>query len=161
MKRTGTCTVRLSGRDITSEWAIRSGSACCTASRIFSLCRSQSRVPRENKSYQRLPCSPARVSDRLMQAYLSDPLLLRQQRGHIVERFAGAMRVVAVLCDHALLHGGDLLLRLIIRTRHRRHQTQHIAPLLEQIFLHRLFQAAMAIEGEILTALEGHHRLAH
>src|SRR5690606_36486706 len=112
MNSTGTCTVRLSGRDSTSERAIRSGSACCTASRIFSLCRSQSRVPRENRSYQRLPCSPARVSDILMEAYLSQPLLLGQQRGYVIERLAGAMRIVAVLVDQPLLHGGDLLARL-------------------------------------------------
>ena len=87
----------------------RTRAACpCTASRTFSLCRSQSRAPREKRSYQRRLCG--------------DPdhepgSLLREQRGHVVQRFARAVRVVAVLVDQPLLDHRDLLARLVVGPR--------------------------------------------
>ena len=45
---------------ITSALAISSGRCWCTASRTFSLWRSQSRAPRENRSYHPCPLSTIR-----------------------------------------------------------------------------------------------------
>ena len=55
--RTGTRTVDVP-LDMTSAPATTSGRCARTASRTFSLCRNQSRAPREKRSYQALTLSP-------------------------------------------------------------------------------------------------------
>src|SRR4029079_9132286 len=78
--RTGTCTV-LSARGSTSLLAISSGSFSLTAERTLSLWRSQSRAPREKRSYQ-LRSAPGRSmkSEDLVSTSRYSPLFLRQQR---------------------------------------------------------------------------------
>src|SRR5690349_13728553 len=147
---TGTATVRLPGRVIRSLPASRSGSVSFTASRTFWLCRSQSLAPRENSSYQGVSAAMRMVTS-----------FLRQQRGHVVERLAGAVAVVAILVDQALLHHRDLLPRLVVRPRRRGDEAQHVAALLEQVLLDRVVQRRVRVEGELLAALVGAHRLPH
>src|SRR5882672_8648960 len=147
---TGTATVRLPEPVIRSELARSSGSVSLTASRTFSLWRSQSRAPRENRSYQGVSAAMRIVT-----------LLLREQRRHVVERLAGTVRVVGVLVDQALLDHRDLLARLVVRARRGGDQAQDIAPALEQVLLDRVVQRRVAVERELLAALVGAHRLAH
>src|SRR5258706_5391732 len=147
---TGTITVRLLGPVIRSDPASSSGSPPFTASRTFWLCRSQSRAPGETRSYQGVP-----AATRIVISFLGE------QRRHVVERLAGAVRVVAVLVDQALLHHRDLLPRLVVGAGRRAHQAQHVAALLEEILLDRVVQRRVAVERELLAALEGAHRLAH
>src|SRR5258705_1298398 len=110
---TGTITVRLLGPVIRSAPASNSGSPPFTASQTFWLCRSQSRAPREKRSYQGVSA-----------AILIKKLLLCEQRGDVIQRLAGAVRVVAVLVDQALLDHRDLLPRLVVRARGGAHQAQ-------------------------------------
>src|SRR6266404_958607 len=147
---TGTATVRLPGRVIRSELASSSGSVSFTASRTFSLWRSQSRAPREKRSYQGVSAA--------MRTVIS---FLREERGHVVERLASAVRVVPVLVHQALLHHGDLLPRLVIGARGRGHQAQYVAPAFEQVLLHRVVQRGVRVERELLAALVRAHRLSH
>src|SRR5262249_22895708 len=88
-------------------------------------------------------------------------LLLGQQGGYIAQRFLRAVLVVAVFADQALLYDGDFLARVLIGSRSRGHQAQHIAPLFEQVLLDGLAHARMARELELLSGLEGHHGLAY
>src|SRR5512134_2116417 len=128
--------------------ASSSGRLSFTAARTFWLCRSQSLAPRENSSYQGVSAAM-----RIMNA----SSFLRQQAGHVVQRLAGAVRVVAVFVDQALLDHRDLLPRLLVRARRRRNQAQHVAALLEEILLHRVVQRRVAVERELLAALVGAH----
>src|SRR3989442_4760743 len=147
---TGTATVRLPGPVIRSELARSSGSVSLTASRTFSLWRSQSRAPREKRSYQGVSAARRIVT-----------LFLREQRRYVVERLARAVRVVGVLVDQALLDHRDLLARLVVRACRRGDQAQHVAAALEEILLDRVVQRRVAVERELLAALVGAHRLAH
>src|SRR6266850_993910 len=147
---TGTATVRLPEPVMRSELDRSSGSVSLTASCTFSLWRSQSRAPRENRSYQGVSAAMRIVT-----------LLLREQGGHVVERFARAVRVVGVLVDQALLDHRDLLARLVVRACRGGHQAQHVAPALEEILLDRVVQRRVAVEGELLAALVGAHRLTN
>src|SRR5688572_1281526 len=88
-------------------------------------------------------------------------LLLRQQCGHVVERFLRAVLVVAIFLDEALLHRRDLVLGLVVGPRLRRHEPQYVAALLEQVLLDGLVQARVIVERELLAGLERDHRLAH
>src|SRR3982751_4955176 len=133
---TGTATVRL-GRVIRSAPARRSGSVSFTASRTFSLCRSQSRAPLEKRSYQGVSAEMRRVIS-----------FLGEERRHVVERLASAVRFVAVLVYQALLDDGDLLARVVVRARGRGDQAQHVAPALEEVLLHRVVQRSVRVEGE-------------
>src|SRR5207237_7717953 len=105
---TGTATVRLPLPVIRSELASSSGSVSFTASRTFSLWRNQSRAPRENRSYHGVS-----AAIRIVTSFLGE------QRGDVIERFARAVRVVAVLVDQALLDHRDLLARLVVGTCRR------------------------------------------
>src|SRR4051794_33143024 len=96
-----------------SEPATRSGSVCFTASRTFWLCLSQSRAPREKRSYQGVSA-----------AILIKKSLLGEQCGDVIERLPGAVRVVAVFVHQALLHHGDLLPRVVVRTGGGAHQPE-------------------------------------
>src|SRR5689334_3620296 len=107
-----------------SEPARRSGSVSFTASRTFSLWRSQSRAPREKRSYQGV--SAAR---RMLMRKVSS--FLGEERRHVVQRLARAVRVVAVLVDQALLDHRDLLARLVVGARRRGDEAQDVAPALE------------------------------
>src|SRR6185295_15330841 len=151
---TGTATVRLPLPVIRSELDSSSGSVSLTASRTFSLCRSQSLAPLEKRSYQGVSAA-IRIVIRKTRSFL------RQQRRHVVEGLAGAVRVVAVLVVQPLLHHRDLLARLVVRPGGRGHQAQHVAPALEQVLLDRVVQRRVRIESELLAALVGAHRLAH
>src|SRR5438309_3274129 len=147
---TGTATVRLPGPVMRSELARSSGSVSLTASRTFSLWRSQSRAPRENRSYQGVSAARRIVT-----------LFLGEERRHAVERLAGTVRVVGVLVDQALLDHRDLLARLVVRACRGGDQAQDIAPALEQVLLDRVVQRRVAVERELLAALVGAHRLPH
>src|SRR3954470_17182741 len=147
---TGTATVRLPGPVIRSELAKSSGSVSFTASRTFSLCRSQSLAPLEKRSYQGVSAAMRIVTS-----------FLGEQRGDVIQRFAGAVRVVAILVHQALLHHGDLLPGLVIRTGGRADQPQHVAPALEEVLLHRVVQGCVRVERELLAALVRAHRLPH
>src|SRR5882672_931087 len=161
--RTGTLTVRAPPLT-TSAPAMMSGRRSRTASRTFSLWRSQSRAPRENNSYQPLI--------RGLGALISDSstavprcalvaLLLRQEGGDVVQGLFGAVFVVAVFADQALLYGGDLLARFIIRTGGRSDQPQDVAAFLEQVLLDRFMHAGVTVQRELLAGLESDHGLAH
>src|SRR4029077_17883331 len=104
--RIGTRTVRSCGRVSRSGPLSRSGKLLLTDSRTFSLCRSQSRAPRENSSYHGISAAMrdarGRFSDGSLMAALS---LLRQQRGHVVERFARAVLIVAIFVHHPFFDG--------------------------------------------------------
>src|SRR5260370_29001243 len=89
------------------------------------------------------------------------PLLLGEERGDVAERLLGTVLVVAVLADQALLYHGDLLARVIVRTRGGGYQAQHVAALLEQVLLDSLAHPGMTDELELLARLKGHHGLAH
>src|SRR4029079_6482231 len=52
--------------------------------------------------------------------------LLGQQRGDVVERFARAVRVVAVFVDQALFDHGDLLTGLVVRAGRRGDEAKHV-----------------------------------
>src|SRR5690242_2472994 len=147
---TGTATVRLAEPVIRSAPARSSGSVSFTASRTFWLWRSQSLAPRENSSYQGVSAAMRIVTS-----------FLGEQRRHVVQRLAGAMAVVAVLVHQALLHHRDLLARLVVRARRRGDEPQHVAALLEEILLDRVVQRRVRVEGELLAALVGAHRLPH
>src|ERR1700756_1719300 len=163
--RTGTRTVRAPPL-MTSPPAMMSGRLARTASRTFSSWRSQSRAPRENSSYHfaapavspRLP--PASSIRATRTPFPRAPLLLGEQRRDVAERLLGAVLVVAVFGDQALLHDRDLLTRVLVRARGRGHQPQHVAALLEQVLLDRLAHPRVARELELLARLEGHHGLA-
>src|SRR5205085_3106977 len=147
---TGTATVRLPGRVMRSEFARSSGRLSFTASRTFSLWRSQSRAPLENRSYQGVSAAMRIVTS-----------FLGEQRGDVIERFARAVRVVAVLVDQALLDHRNLLARLVVGTCRRGYEAQDIAPALEQVLLDRVVQRRVRVERELLAALVGAHRLPH
>src|SRR6267142_252214 len=147
---TGTATVRLPLPVIRSEFESSSGSVSLTASRTFSLCRSQSLAPLEKRSYHGVSAAMRMVTS-----------FLGEQRGHVVERFARAVRAVAVLVDQAFLHHRDLLAGLVVRAGSRAHQAQHVAPALEEVLLDRVVQGRVRVERELLAALVGAHRLAH
>src|SRR5262249_40904136 len=119
-KRTGTWTV-LSARGRTSLFAMSSGNFSRTAERTLSLCLSQSRAPREKRSYQcrSAPGRSMKSDDLVSTARSSLPLLLRQQGSHVVERLFRAVRVVAVLLDQPLLDSGNLLLGVLVGPRTR------------------------------------------
>src|SRR5215472_18672214 len=151
--RTGTRTVRAPPLT-TLPPARMSGRLFLTASRTFSLWRNQSRDPRENRSYQPVISGVCASSG----APFIPVLLLREQRRHVVERFLGAVSVVAVFADQPFLHHRDLVARVIVRARARGDQAQHLAPLLEQVLLDGLVQTDVARERELLADLEGHHR---
>src|SRR5256885_1622915 len=112
---TGTATVRLPLPVMRSPLDRSSGSVSLTASRTFSLCRSQSLAPLEKRSYQGVSAAMRIVTS-----------FLGEQRGDVIQRFAGAVRVVAILVHQALLHHGDLLPGLVIRTGGRADQPQHV-----------------------------------
>src|SRR5688572_132626 len=181
--RTGTRTV-VAPPLSTSAPATICGRCCRTASRTLSLWRSQSRAPRENKSYQ--PCSPgllppppeppppdvlslmccvATSSDFIVESdqgpFDARPLLLRQQCRDVAERFLSAVLVVTILRREAVLHRRNFLTRLVVRPRRGSHQPQYIAALLEQVLLDRLAHARVAVEGELLAGLVRDHGLAH
>src|SRR4051812_5288 len=149
---TGTATVRL-GRVIRSAPARRSGRVSFTASRTFWLCRNQSRAPLEKRSYQGVSAD--------MRIAIRRSSFLGEQRGHVVERFTRAVRVVAVFIDQALLDHGDLLPRVVIRTSRRGDESQDVAPALEKVLLDRVVQRSVRVEREFLAALVRAHRLAH
>src|SRR5574342_246011 len=144
---------------------MRSGRLARTASRTFSLWRSQSRAPRENSSYQEPPrpesSRPVESVFMVVSSFAAlafrVPSLLRQESGHVVHRLLGAVLVVAVVLDEPLLHRGDLLLRLFVGARPRRDQPQNFPPLLEQVLLDGVVQAGVAVQAELLTGLERHH----
>src|SRR5262249_55252313 len=138
------------GRVIRSELARSSGSVSFTASRTFSLWRSQSRAPREKRSYQGVSAATRIVIS-----------FLREQRSDVVERLASAVRVVPVLVHEALLHHGDLLPRFLVRPRRRAYQAQDVAPAFEQILLDCVMQRSVRIERELLAALVRAHRLPY
>src|SRR5688500_1544955 len=162
---TGTATVRL-GRVIRSEPASRSGRLSFTAARTFWLCRSQSLAPLEKSSYQGvsaamrimvLPwekgsgpfswkqswpaCNPEKGPDPF-----SSFSFLCQQRRHVVERFTGAVGVVAVLVDQALLDHRDFLAGLGVGPLGGAHPAQHIPALLAAVLLARVPQRGVAVE---------------
>src|SRR5690606_32071142 len=162
--RTGTRTV-LDPPPSTSAPATIGGRWRRTASRTFSLCRNQSRAPREKRSYQ--PASPGPPSaDSLMS--LSQPrsrrrlvLLLREERRDVAQRLFRTVFVVTVFGRQSFLNRGYLSARLVIRPRRRRDQPQHVATLLEQVLFDGFAHARMAVERELLADLVGHHGLAH
>src|SRR6202040_2864411 len=84
----------------TSPPAMASGRCERTASRTFSLCRSQSRAPRENRSYQPAIVALLEVESTLVT--LSS--LLRQQRRHVVQRLLCTVLVVPIFGDQSLLY---------------------------------------------------------
>src|ERR1700676_2569039 len=108
----------------TSPPAIASGKCARTASRTFSLCRSQSRAPRENRSYQPAIVALLDVDSSLL-TYNScrNPLdrrsLLRQQRRDVVQSLLCAMLVIPIFGDQPLLYRRDFLLCVIVRARAR------------------------------------------
>src|SRR5271165_1840918 len=133
--RTGTRTV-LAPPLMMSDPATICGRCSRTAARIFSLCRSQSRAPRENSLYQ--PAMSGR-SGPLASLGMVAPqlgwchgccLLLRQQRGDVTQRFFGAVFVIAIFLDESLLDDGYLLPGFIVGPGRGGHQAQHVAPLL-------------------------------
>src|SRR5690606_8083659 len=138
-----------------------------TESRTFSSCRSQSRAPREKRSYQLLkptgPCSlPLSViAYRPSELTLGLISLLGQQGRDVAQRFLRAVLVIAVILHQPLLYDGDLLLCFLVRSCRRRNEPQHVSPLLEQILLDRLAHPRVARELELLAGLERDHRLAH
>src|SRR5688572_4560562 len=114
---TGTITVRFLLEPVIRSSPERiSGRVFLTASRTFWLWRSQSRAPLEKRSYQG-------VSAAILTMRRS---FLGEQRGHVVERFARAMRVVAVFVHQPLLDHRDLLPRLVVGTRARGYEAQHV-----------------------------------
>src|SRR3954463_1948914 len=134
---TGTITVRfLLSPVIRSSPERISGSVFLTASRTFWLCRSQSRAPLEKRSYHGVSAAIRIMS------------FLGEQAGHVVQRFAGAVRVVAVLVDQPLLDHRDLLAGLVVGPGARGDQAQHVAALLEEVLLNRVVQRRVAVEGE-------------
>src|SRR6476646_5648250 len=156
---TGTITVRfLLSPVIRSSPERISGSVFLTASRTFWLCRSQSRAPLEKRSYQGVSAAILIMTDCLF-PFLS--LLLRQECRYVIERFARAVRVVAVLVDQPLLDHRDLLAGLVVGPGARGHPAPHVAALLEEVLLHRVVQRRVAVEGEFLAALVRAHRLPH
>src|SRR5580700_674323 len=164
--RTGTRTVRVLSL-MTSPPAMICGRCSRTDSRTFSSCRSQSRAPRENSSYHfASPSAPVSLPLSLMVFRCSAPcaaceLLLGQQCRHVAQGLLGTVLVVAIFLHEALLHHGNLLPCVVIRTRGRGDQPQHVATLLEQILLDGLTHAGVAHQLELLASLEGHHGLAH
>src|ERR1700761_3344843 len=130
--RTGTRTVRAVSL-ITSPLAMIFGRCSRTASRTFSSCRSQSRAPRENRSYHLASPSELDSSPLAAMTVLRRHLLLCQQCRDVAQRFLGTVLVVAILLDQSLLNHGYLLPRLIVGARGRSHEPQHIAALLEQV----------------------------
>src|ERR1700721_2732849 len=112
--RTGTRTVRAPCL-MMSDPATICGRCSRTASRIFSLCRSQSREPRENSSYQplRVSASPL-VESVLIQVPVSGCdvigyLLLRQQRRDVVQCLLRTVLVITILLYEPFLNDGYLL----------------------------------------------------
>src|SRR5579871_188196 len=162
--RTGTRTVREPSL-MMSEPATIWGRCSRTASRIFSLCRSQSREPRENSSYHEFSVSESSPEESELMNVLSrcrawPALLLRQQSGHVIQCLLCAVLVVTVLLDQSLLDHGNLLSCLIVWPCGRGYESQHVAPLLEQVLLDRLTHPRMARQSELLSGLERDHRLA-
>src|SRR6185437_8717124 len=161
--RTGTRTVRAFSL-MTSPPAMICGRCSRTDSRTFSSCRSQSRAPRENRSYHF-----ARPSALFSLSLMARPsfrcsgcaLLLREESRDVAQRFLGAVLVVAVFLHQAFLHHRDLLTCIVVGPRRRGHEAQHVPALLEQVLLDRLAHARMAHKLELLPGLERHHRLAH
>src|SRR5271157_4215177 len=102
--RTGTCTVRAPSLMMLDPATI-CGRCSRTAARIFSLCRSQSRAPRENSSYQPLMSGRSGPAESVfMVAPYSGwrhgcGLLLRQKRRDVAQGLFGAVFVVAIFFD--------------------------------------------------------------
>ena len=125
-RRTGTSTVRSAGpRDQVRRR--RSGRAGCPRpTRALSRCGAASRARRARTgrtsrlggdAQRRLPArwrsELIGVSESVRRAAADMRVLfLREQRGDVVQRFAGAVGVVAVLVDQPLLDHRDLLLRV-------------------------------------------------
>src|SRR5271167_1332656 len=136
--RTGTRTVRAPPL-MMSDPATICGRCSRTAARIFSLCRSQSRAPRENSSYQPLITGGAGpVESEFMVAPQlgwrhGRRLLLRQKRGDVTQSLFGAVFVIAIFLDESLLNDGNLLTSFIVGSRGGGHQAQDVAPFLEEI----------------------------
>src|SRR5271170_1911747 len=161
--RTGTRTVRAPPL-MMSEPATICGRCSRTAARIFSLCRSQSRAPRENSLYQPLMRGRSGPSVFMVAPQLGwrhgRGLLLRQQRGDVTQSLLGAVFVIAIFLDQPLLDDGYFLTGFIVGSGGGGHQSQHIATLLEEILLDGLANARVAAEVKFLAGLEGHHGLA-
>src|ERR1700748_2996512 len=106
--RTGTRTVRALSL-MTSAPETICGRCLRTASRTFSSCRSQSRAPRENRSYH---LASPRAPPSSLFAVIS---LLCQQSGDVAQCLLGAVLVVSVLLDETLLNHRNLLPGLFVR----------------------------------------------
>src|ERR1700728_4253167 len=87
-------------------------------------------------------------------------LLLRQQRGDVVQRLLRAVLVITILLHEAFLHYRNLLAGLIVGPRSGRDEPQHVAPLLEKVLLDGLADPRMARQPELLAGLERDHGLA-
>src|ERR1700693_775248 len=106
----------------TSPPAIASGKCARTASRTLSLCRSQSRAPRENRSYQPATVALLEVESPL----LTLSSLLRQQCGHVVQCLLRTVLVIPIFGNQPLLDTRDLLLRVIVGARTGSDQTKNV-----------------------------------
>src|SRR5262245_16683398 len=109
-----------------------SGRLARTASRTFSSWRSQSRAPREKRSYHfAAPAfSPCPLPPSIAYSYSfsearATPLLLGEQGRDVAQGFLGTVLVVAVLAHQSLLHDRNLLARVLVRARGGSHQAQH------------------------------------
>src|SRR5271163_3617740 len=134
--RTGTrtvCAPPLMMSDPATIW----GRCSRTAARIFSLCRSQSRAPRENSSYQPLMtgCAGPLESGFMVAPHLGwrhgRSLLLRQKRCDVAQGLFGAVLVITIFLDESLLDDGDFLTSVVVRSGGGRHQSQYVALFLE------------------------------
>ncbi len=67
------------------------------------------------------------------------------------------MLVIAVLLHQPLLNHGDFLARIVVRSRRRGHQAQHVAALFEQVLLYRFAHPRVACKAELFAGLEGDH----
>src|SRR5579862_1700938 len=134
--RTGTRTVREPSLMMSEPETIW-GRWARTASRIFSLCRNQSREPRENRSYQPLRLPGSLLDESVLIEYpvavlfSYGYLFLRQQRRDVVQCLLRTVLVITILLHQPFLNDGYLLACLVIRTRGGSDQAQHVAALLE------------------------------
>src|SRR5579863_2832014 len=148
--RTGTLIVFVPPLN-TSPPAIASGRCARTASRTLSLCRSQSRAPRENRSYQPAIVVLLDVDSSLLNygSCQNPPIersLLRQQRRDVVQSLLCTVFVVTVFGDQPLLYSGDFLLCVIVGARAGGDQTQNVAAFREQILLDRFVHARVPVQ---------------
>src|SRR5688572_7151403 len=88
-------------------------------------------------------------------------LFLSKQGGDVVQGFARAVCVVTVFVDQAFFDDGNLLLRFLVRPRCRAAKAQYFPALLEEVLADGVVLQGMAVQRELVAALERAHGLAN